>query len=195
MRLCSPALLVCASLLTACAAAPPRYDFDAERRAQTAYEVGAGDVLQIRAWKNEALSERVVVRPDGYVTLPLVGEVLAGGRTVQGIAAEIASRAAAFYTEPPVVAVEVAELHSYRVYVLGEVARPGELTPRGTIDVLQAIALAGGFTRFAAPDGMVIVRRDGRGERRIPFVYRQVVDRGDLREDLPLRSGDVVVVP
>ena len=93
------------------------------------------------------------------------------------------------------VAVEVAELHSYRVYVLGEVARPGEFTPRGPINVLQAIALAGGFTRFAAPNSTVIVRRDALGERRIPFVYREVVDKGDLRENLPLRTDDVVVIP
>ena len=135
------------------------------------------------------------MRPDGFITLPLVGDVQAGGRSVQRIAAEIAKRAAAFYTETPRVDVEVAELHSYRVYVLGEVARPGELTPRGAITVLQALAMAGGFTRFAAPDDMVIVRRDGRGERRIPFVYREVVEKGDLREDLPLQSEDVVVVP
>jgi len=181
--------------LAACATARPRYDFEAERRATSGYTVGAGDVLQVRAWKNDALSQRVIVRPDGYVTLPLLGEVLAGGRSVQAIAAEIATRAATFYTETPVVAVEVAELHSYRVYVLGEVARPGEFTPRGPINVLQAIALAGGFTRFAAPNDTVIVRRDGQGERRIPFVYREVVEKGDLRENLPLRTDDVVVIP
>ncbi len=183
--------------LGACWPARPAYDFDAERSAtaSAAYPVGPGDVLQVRAWKNDALSQKVIVRPDGFVTLPLVGEVDAGGRAVQAIAAEIAARAAAFYTEAPVVAVEVAELHSYRVYVLGEVARPGELTPRGPINVLQAIALAGGFTRFAAPNDTVIVRRDTQGERRIPFVYRQVVEKGDLRENLPLRTDDVVVIP
>ena len=186
---------ILALLLTACAAARPAYDFDAERRTTSAYVVGPGDILQVRAWKNDALSQRVTVRPDGYVTLPLIGEVMAGARDVREIAAEISTRAAAFYTEVPVVAVEVAELHSYRVYVLGEVARPGELTPKGPINVLQAIALAGGFTRFAAPDETVIVRRDGRGERRIPFVYRQVVDKGDLRENLPLRTDDVLVIP
>lgn len=189
------ALSVLALCLPACLTGRPAYDFDAERRATSTYAVGAGDVLQVRAWKNDALSQRVIVRPDGFVTLPLVGEVAAGGRSVQAIAAEIASRAAAFYTERPVVAVEVAELHSYRVYVLGEVARPGELTPRGPINVLQAIALAGGFTRFASPDATVIVRRDDQGERRIPFVYRQVVEKGDLRENLPLRTDDVLVVP
>ncbi len=189
------ALVLFSLALAACGTSRPRYDFAAEWRASGTYAVGAGDVLQVRAWKNEALSQRVTVRTDGYVTLPLVGEVLAGGRSVQAIAAEITTRAAAFYTEQPRVDVELAELHGYRVYVLGEVARPGELTPRGEVTVLQALAMAGGFTRFAAPNDIVIVRRDGRGERRIPFVYREVVDKGDLRENLPLQTEDVVVVP
>jgi polysaccharide export outer membrane protein len=177
-----------------CAAATP-YDFAAERRSTRTYTVGPGDVLQVRAWKNEALSQRVIVRPDGYVTLPLVGDVVAGGRTVDSIAQDIASRAKQFYTEVPVVSVEVAELHSYRVFVLGEVTRPGEFTPRAQITILQAIALAGGFTRFAAPGKVVVVRRDVQGERRIPFAYDRVVEGGALEQDLPLQSNDTVVVP
>ena len=183
------------ALASGCGASAPRFDFDAERKAAGAYAVGPGDVLQVRAWKNEALTQRVVVRPDGFVTLPLLGDVMAGGRTAQSIASDVAARAAKFYTEAPVVSVEVAELHSYRVYVLGEVARPGEFSPHGPITVLQAIALAGGFTRFAAPDSIVIVRRDAAGERRIPFVYAQVVSGADLRENLPLATDDTVVVP
>lgn len=178
-----------------CGASRPAYDFAAERKATQTYSVGPGDVLQVRAWKNEALSQRVTVRPDGYITLPLVGDILAAGKDVETIAKEIAEAAKTYYQEPPVVAVEVAELHSYRVYVMGEVSRPGEFTPKGQVTVLQAIALAGGFTRFAAPDRVVIVRRDVHGERRIPFVYTQVVDKGDLRENLPLQSNDTVVVP
>lgn len=189
------ALLVAALSTTACGASRPRYDFDAERRATATYAVGPGDVLQVRAWKNEALSQRVIVRPDGYITLPLIGDVMAGGRTVDAVSRDIAARSAKFYTEAPVIAVEVAELHSYRVYVLGEVQRPGEFTPRAQITVLQAIALAGGFTRFAAPNKVVIVRRDALGERRIPFVYEEVVERGDLRENLPLQTNDTLVVP
>jgi polysaccharide export outer membrane protein len=187
--------LLAGAMVAGCGAARPRYDFASERRATSTSAVGPGDVLQVRAWKNDALSQRVTVRPDGFITLPLIGDVLAGGRNVEAIAGDVASRAAKFYTEVPVVAVEVAELHSYRIYVLGEVARPGEFTPRGQITVLQAIALAGGFTRFAAPDDVVIVRHDARGERRIPFVYRQVVEKGDLAENLPLQTNDTVVVP
>jgi polysaccharide export outer membrane protein len=193
--LCLLAALLLAALLPACGAARPSFDFEAERRTTATYAVGPGDVLQVRAWKNDALSQRVTVRPDGFVTLPLIGDVLVEGRTVDSIAHDIATRAAKFYTEAPVVAVEVAELHSYRVYVMGEVSRPGEFTPKGQVTVLQAIALAGGFSRFAAPNKVVIVRRDAQGERRIPFVYAQVVEEGDLRENLPLQSNDTVVVP
>jgi polysaccharide biosynthesis/export protein len=177
--------------LCACGTARPRYDFAAEQRAPFGYTVGTGDVLQVRAWKNDALTQRVTVRPDGYVTLPLVGDVLAGGRNAQAIAVDITARAAAFYTDAPRVDVELAELHSYRVYVLGEVARPGELSPRGPITVLQALALAGGLTRFAAPNDTVIIR----GDRKIPFVYREAVEKGDLAENITLQSGDEVVVP
>jgi len=181
--------------LASCGAARPNYDFDAERKATRTYTVGPGDVLQVRAWKNEALTQRVTVRPDGYVTLPLIGDVMASGRNVDAVSRDIATLSTRFYTEPPVVSVEVAELHSYRVYVMGEVTRPGEFTPRAQITILQAIALAGGFTRFASPDRVIIVRRDAYGERRIPFVYAQVVDHGHLQENLPLQTNDTVVVP
>jgi len=159
------------------------------------YTVGAGDVLEVRVWHNDQLSRRVVVRPDGFVTLPLVGDVACGSKTVEEIGKDIEAKGAAFYTEPLVVSVEVAELHSYRVYVLGEVTRPGEFTPTGQVTVLQAIALAGGFTRFAEPNEIVIVRKDAHGERRIPFVFSAVVKGGDLQENLPLLTNDTVVVP
>jgi len=191
----APVLVVFALWLMGCAAARPDYDFDAERRLTKTYMVGPGDILQVRAWKNEALSQRVTVRPDGFITLPLVGDVRAGGRTVESIAGDVVAQMAKFYTEPQHISVEVAELHSYRVYVMGEVSRPGEYTPRGQVTVLQAIALAGGFTRFANPNRVVIVRRDGHGERRIPFVYSQVVDEGDMSENLPLQTNDTLVVP
>lgn len=183
------------SVIAGCRARAPSYDFDAERRVTSAYAVGPGDVLQVRAWKNEALSQRATVRPDGFITIPLVGDVMASGRTAMAIAEEIADQSARYYNEKPVVSVEVAELHSYRVYVMGEVSRPGEFTPRAQVTVLQALALAGGFTRFAAPDEVVIIRRDALGERRIPFAFDQVIDKGDLRRDLPLQSNDTLVVP
>jgi polysaccharide biosynthesis/export protein len=185
------ALLVCVG----CGGSQSKFDFAAERRATSSYTVGPGDVLQVNAWKNEGLTQRMTVRPDGFISMPLIGDVQAGGRTVDAIARDIAARATKFYNEAPVISVDVAELHSYRIYVLGEVARPGEFTPKGQVTVLQAIALAGGFTRFAAPDNITIVRRDASGERRIPFHYDDVVDDGQLQANLPLQTNDTLVVP
>lgn len=195
VRTLSAAVLAALAAAPGCGGSMPRFDYDAERKATSAYSIGPGDVLQIRAWNNEPLSQRTTVRPDGFISVPLVGEVLASGRTAVDIGAEIATRAEKYYTQKPVVSIDVAELHSYRVYVVGEVARPGEFTPTAQVTVLQAIALAGGFSRFADPDDIVIVRRDSFGERRIPFPYGRVVDDGQLRANLPLQSNDTVVVP
>ncbi|EYF05326.1 polysaccharide biosynthesis/export family protein [Chondromyces apiculatus] len=189
------ALLLAVTAATGCGSSMPKFDYDAERKATSKYSIGPGDILEVRAWSQEALNQRTTVRPDGFITVPLVGEVLAAGRTALDIGAEIGKRAEKYYTQKPVVSVEVAELHSYRVYVVGEVARPGEFTPTAQVTVLQAIALAGGFSRFADPDDIVIVRRDAFGERRIPFPYTHVVDEGQLRANLPLQSNDTVVVP
>jgi polysaccharide export outer membrane protein len=191
----------CAAIITAFAvfaiscASRPQYDYAHELRVMKTYTVGPGDVLEVRVWHNDQLSRRVTVRPDGFITLSLVGDIACGGKTVEEISADIATKGATFYTDPLVVSVEVAELHSYRIYVLGEVLRPGEFTPTGQVTVLQAIALAGGFSRFAAPNEIIIVRKDTHGERRIPFSYSFVVHGGDLRENLPLLTNDTVVVP
>lgn len=187
--------LVLLVIVAGCGGARSAYDYTAELRRMGTYSVGAGDVLEVRVWRNADLSRRVVVRPDGFVTLPLVGDVDCGGKTVERIAKDIEEKGATYYTEPLVVSVEVAELHSYRVYVLGEVTRPGQFSPTGQVTVLQAIALAGGFTRFASPNDIVIVRKDQHGERRIPFAYADVIRDGDLLANLPLSTDDTVVVP
>jgi polysaccharide biosynthesis/export protein len=188
-------LAACFLFVLGCGPARPQYDYTTELRVMRTYTVGAGDVLEVRVWHNDQLSRRVTVRPDGFITLPLVGDIACGGKTVEQISKDIVEKGTTYYTEPLVVSVEVAELHSYRIYVLGEVTRPGEFTPSGQVTVLQAIALAGGFTRFASPNQMLIVRKDTHGERRIPFTYSQVVENGDLRENLPLLTNDTVVVP
>jgi polysaccharide export outer membrane protein len=93
------------------------------------------------------------------------------------------------------VTVAVLEINSYKVYVLGQVTTPGEFRPRGPVTVLQALSLAGGLTRFAQADQIVIVRRDRRGERRIPFSQSEVIEDGRLEENIQLRTGDTVIVP
>ena len=168
-----------------------RYNWAAERA--IGYRIGPGDVLRVNVWKRDELSQpALVVRPDGAVSLPLVGEVPAAGRSVDELATELQQRLEKFYQERPPVTVQVVEVRSYKVYVMGEVARPGELGPNHPVTVLQAVAMAGGFTRLATPSHVVIVRR---GERSIPFDYDALLKEGQLQQNLVLQTGDTVVVP
>jgi polysaccharide export outer membrane protein len=171
----------------------PTYNWAAERAA--GYKVGAGDVVKINVWKHDELSQQVTVRPDGALTMPLIGDVKAEGKTVEEIAGDIGQRVHRYFQDQPPVTVQIAEVRSYKVYVVGEVQRGGEFTPNHQISVLHGLALAGGFTRFANTDRIIIVRKDARGERRIPFDYSAVVEHGDLQQNLALQSGDTVVVP
>ena len=184
--------LVLAVTLAACSGTRT-YNWPAENA--LGYRLGAGDVLKINVWKHDELSQQVTVRPDGAVSLPLVGDVPANGRTVTEVTTDISGRLKQFFQDNPPVTVQVSEVHSYRIYVVGEVQRGGEFSPSGEVTVLHSLALAGGFTRFANPDRIVIVRRDARGERRIPFDYSAVVEKGDLQQNLALQTGDTVVVP
>lgn len=185
---------IASACLVGCGAARPNYDYKTEQ-IQTVYRVGPGDSLKINVWRNEQLSQQVTVRPDGAVTMPLIGDVTVAGKGAEEIAQGIVEQAKRYFTEPLSVTVQVAEIKSYRLYVLGEVQKPGEYAPTSQVNVLQALALAGGFSRYASPDNIMVIRYDARGTRRIPFVYTQVVRSGDLRENIVLQTGDTVVVP
>jgi polysaccharide biosynthesis/export protein len=188
------ACILLPACLVGCGAARPTYDYQTEQT-RAVYRVGPGDVLKINVWRNEQMSQQVTVRPDGAVTMPLIGDVPVAGKGVDDIAQSMVEQAKRYFTEPLSITVQVAEIKSYRLYVLGEVQKPGEFAPTVQVNVLQALALAGGFSRFASPDDIMVIRNDGRGTRRIPFVYTQVVRSGDLRENIVLQTGDTVVVP
>jgi polysaccharide export outer membrane protein len=158
------------------------------------YRIGPEDQLEIAVWRDETLRSTVTVRPDGGVTFPLVGEVLVAGRTAAEVRAELTRRLDRFVPEP-VVTVNVARIASYRVYVLGRVNRPGEFVVGRPIDVLQALALAGGLTPFADEDGIRIIRRTEGRSLTLPFSYAGVRRRGDLSQNRVLLSGDVLLVP
>jgi polysaccharide export outer membrane protein len=188
----SCAALTLAFSLCACASAPS-YNWKAE--SALGYRIGPGDQLKVVVWKHEELSTQIAVRPDGAISLPLVGDILATGRSAAEIAADVQQRLHRFYQDDPPVTVQVQEVKSYKIYVVGEVNKPGEFAPSQEVTVLMSLSLAGGFTRFADTDRVVIVRRDARGERRIPFDYSAVVQHGDLRQNIALELGDTVVVP
>jgi polysaccharide biosynthesis/export protein len=185
-------VLVLALACSGCGGAP-NYNWKAE--SALGYRIGPGDQLKVVVWKHEELSTQVSVRPDGAISLPLVGDVPATGRSASEIAADVQLRLHRFYQDDPPVTVQVQDVKSYKIYVVGEVNKPGEYAPSQEVTVLMSLSLAGGFTRFADPDRIVIVRRDARGERRIPFDYSAVVGHGNLDENIALELGDTVIVP
>jgi polysaccharide export outer membrane protein len=167
---------------------------------QKEFLLGPEDVLDIVVWKNDDLSQKaVVVRPDGKISMPLIGEVMASGRTANQLASQIAGRLKD-YKDNPAVTVSVKEVNSYYVYVLGEVAKTGKYSFKSITTVLQAIAIAGGFNIYAAKNKMQVIRHvpndDGTTrEIRIPVRYDDLVSGTGPVGNFILKTGDVVVVP
>ncbi len=162
--------------------------------AEEPFRIGREDVLEVAVWRDVDLSRVLAVRPDGCISLPMVGDVRAEGLTPGELAGQIESQLAYFVLEPKVT-VNVREVNSSRVFVTGEVARPGSYPLRGRVTLVQAVALAGGFTAFADPDGLVLLR-PGAGGGRFRVRFSDLVSADVLsRADVPLRSGDTVLVP
>jgi polysaccharide export outer membrane protein len=167
---------------------------------QKDFLLGPEDVLDIVVWKNDELTQKgIVVRPDGKISMPLIGEVMAGGLTSNQLASQIASRLKEF-KERPTVTVSVKEVNSYYVYVLGEVKQPGKYQLKSQATVLQALAVAGGFGIYAAKNGMRVIRNvqteNGESrEIRIPARYDDLISGNGEIGNFFLKTGDVVVVP
>ena len=159
-----------------------------------AYRIGPEDGLEIAVWKDESLKATALVRPDGGISFPLVGELSVAGKTAPEVRDEIVKRLIRFVPDAEVT-VSVVRVASYRVYVIGRVNRPGDFAVGRAIDVLQALSLAGGTTPFAVEDEIRIIRREGGRQVAIPFDYRQLRKGGSLAQNITLRSGDVVLVP
>jgi polysaccharide export outer membrane protein len=162
--------------------------------AAPSYVVGTGDVLQILVWKEPELTREVSVRLDGRITLPLLGDVVAAGRTPTDLGAEL-TRHLTRFVEAPLVTVAVAQANSTRIYVLGQVKTPGVFPLGGRMTVLQALALAGGFTEFAKTERILIIR-DEPGLR-APFTInlKKLESDNDLSQNVALKPGDTIVVP
>lgn len=160
--------------------------------AEEPYRIGKEDVLDVSVWRDADLSRTLPVRPDGFITLPMVGEVQAEGRTTVELEQDIAGRLQK-YIQSPRVTVMVREVNSARVYVTGEVQKPGAFPLRGQVTVLQALAMAGGLTEFADRNGMTVIR--AKNGPRIPVRYSDLVERRTQGADFPLQPGDTVVVP
>jgi polysaccharide biosynthesis/export protein len=158
------------------------------------YTVKAGDLLSISVWKEPDLTREALVRPDGSFSFPLVGEVDARGKTVADLNKTVMQRLAKYISDP-VVTVTVQEVKGNKIYVIGQVNRPGEFVVNPSVDVMQALSMAGGTTPFASLGDIVILRRTSSGKTALPFRYNDVARGKKLEQNIDLQSGDVVVVP
>lgn len=193
--------LILAMTMNAVGCAGPSAEVIAEASsAKKDFVLGPEDVLDIAVWRSEDLTQKsVVVRPDGNISMPLIGEIEASGRTAKELAAHITERLKE-YKEKPSVHVTVKEVNSYYVYVLGDVAKPGKYQVKSHATVLQAIAMAGGFTAYAAKNNLqvrrTVVGQDGRSkEFKIPARYDDLLSGEGEIKDFVLKTGDMVVVP
>lgn len=157
------------------------------------YRIGPEDVLDISVWKNPELSRTVPVRPDGNVSLPLVDDIKAAGLTPAALRDRVTARLAEFIPAPEV-SVMVREVHSRKVAVIGAVKTPGRFELKSPMTVLEAIALAQGFTDFASRDRIVVLRQNGSTTLRMRFNYSRITD-GEAQENFFVQPGDIIVVP
>lgn len=173
----------------------PRQD-SRSMHSDNSYIIGADDVLAINVWKEPEVSRSVPVRSDGKISLPLVGELTAGGETPLQLEQEIAKRLASYISEPEVTVI-VQDSKSQRINILGMVVRPGAYLLTGSATtVLDAIAMAGGFKDFAKQKAIYVLRQNPDGtQKRIPFNYKEVIKGRDPDQNVRLQPRDTVVVP
>lgn len=159
------------------------------------YTVEPGDTLQVSVWKEPELQRLVLVQPDGMFSFPLCGQLDSRGKTVGQLQQEIGQHLARFITDP-VVTVSLQKIGGNRVYVIGQVNKPGDFIVNPRVNVMQAISMAGGTTPFASKGNIKVIRRTANGtQEALPFNYNDVIHGNDLAQNITLQAGDVVVVP
>jgi len=156
------------------------------------YRIGPSDLLEISVWGEQTLSRQVTVRADGFISMPLLGDVAVSGKTTAQVKEELESRLARFIKDPRC-AVIVVEQRSKRFYVQGQVARPGQYTLDQGLSLTQVIPIAGGFTQWADKDDIVILRGETDAKTRITVDFDRIVKGKD--QDIPIQPGDTIIVP
>jgi polysaccharide export outer membrane protein len=161
---------------------------------ENTYRISPGDSVEISLWKDEALSRVIIVPPDGVISFPLIGDIDVTNLTVPALR-EIVKKKLSDYVPDPTVTVMLLEAKSLTAYVIGKVNRPGQFPINLETNVMQILAMAGGFNPFADRDKIIILRQQGGKHLRIPFNYNKVKKGEDLEQNIVLKRGDVVVVP
>ncbi len=192
-RLTSAAgIVACWATASSTLAAQPQRP--AAKEATREYAIGAGDVLQVFVWKEPELSRDVTVRTDGRISVPLLGDVEAAGKTPPQLAATLTTAFGKFLGAPQVT-VGVTQPNSNRFYVLGKVGRPGEFPLTARVTVLQALAIAGGLGEYAKADSIMVIREGQSGQTFVAFNYKKIEDAKDIGQNILLRPGDTIIVP
>jgi polysaccharide biosynthesis/export protein len=195
-RTCTVLVLLC--LLCSCAKVVVQHPFTISGEPQEGddYQLGPEDIVEVLVWKNADLSKVVTVRPDGRISLPLIGEVQAAGLTANQVNETISGKLREYYKEPPSVSLIVQQANSYVIYVMGEVQRPAQYQVKRGTTFLQAIALAGGFTPFASTNDIVVLRKSNENNQQIaiPIRYKDIVSGRNLGNNILLKPGDTVVI-
>jgi polysaccharide export outer membrane protein len=190
---CGMAVFLCAS----CAQMDSSLSAPSQTRSVSAQEylIGPEDVVEVMVWKNADLSRTTSVRPDGKISLPLIGDVQAAGLTAELLRDSIAEKLQSYYKEPPQISVILQQINSYAIYVLGEVRSPGKYVVKTDTTFLQAVTLAGGFTEFASKNRIVVRRREGEGlqESSMGIKYADVI--AGKQNNILLRPGDTIIIP
>ncbi|HEX6315147.1 MAG TPA: XrtA/PEP-CTERM system exopolysaccharide export protein [Gemmatimonadaceae bacterium] len=163
-----------------------------------AYQIGVDDIVQVSVWRNEELGVTAPVRPDGKITVPLVGDVVAGGRTPDAVAKDLQEKLANYIRDPQVTVI-LTELRSHeylsRVRVTGAVRQPVSIPYRQGMTVLDAVLAAGGVTEFAAPDRSSLHRASGSSAQAYRVQLGDILENGDLSTNYKVAPGDVITVP
>ncbi|MEO8464121.1 MAG: polysaccharide biosynthesis/export family protein [Gammaproteobacteria bacterium] len=168
----------------------------AATHAQTApdYKLQAGDQLEVSVWGEEDLKRTVILRPDGKFSFPLAGEVIGAGRSATDVQTEMTRKLVPYIPEA-VVTVTVTAIDGNRIYVIGQVNKPGAYTMNPQLSVLQALSLAAGTTPFAKLNDIIVIRGKGTEQKVLRISYGDISQGKNLNQNIPLDSGDVVLVP
>lgn len=199
MRFITSCFLVAVMLCGAAGCVEEQVNYKVDMVPPGEFLLGPEDVLIVTVWKNTDLSREVVIRPDGMISMPLIGDVSAANLTANNLAKRISDRLTE-YMASPIVSVQLKEVNSYFIYVMGEVTKPGKYPLKSYANVMQGISLAGGFNPFAKKNKIKVLRVtvDSSSEKHqieIPVQYDNILKGNATVGNFYLRSGDVIVVP
>jgi len=162
--------------------------------AQETYRLNPGDILSISVWNEDALNQEVMILPDGTISFPLVGIIRAAGRAPEQVREEVKEKLSRLIPDPEI-NLTVRSVEGNNFFIIGKVIRPGRFPMNRPTDIVQALSLAGGFTPYAEPEKIQILRRTGKKQIIILFDYSKIAEGKALETNILLQSGDTIVVP